>query len=59
VEKLIIFSIVLVSFGTPIWLAVSKQPRRAFRRMQGIILLFIVVWSLMCLRWYPQLVQLQ
>lgn len=54
--KLIIFSIVLVSFGVPVWLSTSKQPRRALRRAQRIILLFIFVWAYLCLHWYPRLV---
>jgi hypothetical protein len=59
VAKLIIFSIVLVSFVVPVWLSTAKQPRRALRRTQRIVLVFIVVWALMCLRWYPELVEVQ
>jgi hypothetical protein len=59
VSKLIIFSIVLVSFAAPLWFSVAPQPRRALRRVQGLVLLFIVVWAVMCLKWYPSLVQLE
>jgi hypothetical protein len=59
VAKLIILSIVLVSFGVPVWLATSPKPRRALRRAQWMVLAFIVVWAIMCLRWYPQLVFIQ
>jgi hypothetical protein len=59
VAKLIILSIVLVSFGVPVWLSSAKEPRRALRRAQRIVLVFIVVWALMCLHWYPQLVPVQ
>jgi hypothetical protein len=57
--KLIILSIVLVSFAVPVWLSTSPQPRRALRRAQRIILVFIVVWAFMCLHWYPELVPLK
>jgi hypothetical protein len=57
--KLIILSIVLVSFVVPIRLAKSSQPRQALRRTQWTILAFIVVWTIMCLKWYPQLVNLE
>jgi hypothetical protein len=57
--KLIILSIVLVSFAVPVWFSTSTQPRRALRRVQQIILVFIVVWAYMCLHWYPQLVPLE
>jgi len=59
VAKLIILSIVLVSFAVPVRLATSRQPRVALRRAQWIVLAFIVIWALMCLRWYPQLVFLK
>ncbi len=54
--KLIILSIVIVSFAVPIWLSTSPKPKRALRQMQWIILGFIVVWAYMCLHWYPELV---
>jgi hypothetical protein len=57
--KLIILSIVLVSFGVPIWLSSSPQPRRALGRAQWVILAYIFVWALMCVRWYPQLVEVK
>jgi hypothetical protein len=59
VAKLIILSIVLVSFAVPMWLAASAQPRRTLRRVQRIILVYIVVWAFLCLYWYPDLVSLQ
>lgn len=57
--KLIILSIVLVSFAVPMRLARARRPRSALRRAQGIVLAFIVVWAVMCLRWYPQLVSIE
>jgi hypothetical protein len=57
--KLIILSIVLVSFAVPVRLARAPRPRRALRRAQGIVLAFVVVWAVMCLRWYPHLVTLE
>ena len=57
--KLIIFSVVLISFVVPFRLATSAKPRQALRRAQGFVLAFIVVWALMCLRWYPALVFLK
>jgi hypothetical protein len=57
--KLIILSIVLVSFVLPVWLSTEKHPRRAVRRVQHLILIFIVVWAYLCLHWYPELVPLK
>jgi hypothetical protein len=59
VAKLIILSIVLVTFGVPVWLSSAKDPRGALRRTRWIVIAFIVVWALMCLHWYPQLVPVQ
>jgi hypothetical protein len=59
VAKLIILSIVLVSFAIPLWLSTSPRPRPALRRSQWIVLAFIVVWAFMCARWYPALVPLK
>ena len=57
--KLIIFSIVLMSFLVPMRLATAAQPRRALRRVQVVLFAFIFVWALMCLYWYPLLVTLE
>jgi hypothetical protein len=57
--KLIILSIVLASFAVPLRLSTAAQPRRALRRAQGIMLVCIVIWAMMCLHWYPALVPLQ
>jgi hypothetical protein len=57
--KLIIFSIVLVSFVIPVRLSTGANARRALRRVQVILLAYIVVWALMCLIWYPQLVSVK
>jgi hypothetical protein len=59
VAKLIILSIVIVSFAVPVWLASSPQPARALRKAQRTMLVFIVIWALMCLKWYPALVELK
>jgi hypothetical protein len=40
-------------------MASSTQPRRALRRTQASIVLFIVVWALMCVYWYPELVHVE
>jgi hypothetical protein len=56
VAKLIILSIVIVSFAVPMWFASSPHPRRALGRVQMIFFICVFVWALMCLRWYPQLV---
>jgi hypothetical protein len=57
--KLIILSIVLVSFAVPVWFSTSVQPRRALRRAQRIIFVFIIVWAYMCIHWYPRLVPIE
>jgi hypothetical protein len=59
VAKLIILSIVLMSFGLPIHLASARQARRSLRRMQTFTLVFIVAWAFMCLYWYPSIVTLK
>jgi hypothetical protein len=58
-SKLIILSIVLVSMAVPAWLSTSAQPRKALRRTQLIVVLFVVVWAYLCLHWYPELVPLK
>jgi hypothetical protein len=58
-EKLIILSIVLVSFAVPVRLSTNAHARTALRRVQWIVFVFIVVWAFMCLWWYPRLVFLQ
>ena len=57
--KVIILSIVLMSFGVPVWLSTAPQPRRALRRVQTILLVYIVIWAFMCLYWYPSIVPLK
>jgi hypothetical protein len=57
--KLIILSILLVSIGVPAWLSGSPQPRKALRKAQVIVTLFVVVWGYLCLHWYPELVPLK
>jgi hypothetical protein len=59
VAKLIILSVILVSFAVPIRLAKSPRPAQALRRTRLTILGFIVIWTFMCLKWYPTLVFLQ
>jgi hypothetical protein len=58
-EKLIILSVVLVSMAVPSWLAASAKPRKGLRRVQGIVVLFVVLWGYMCTHWYPNLVQIK
>jgi hypothetical protein len=57
--KLIILSVVLISFALPIYVSKSARPRAALRRTQFVVLGFIVIWALMCTRWYPELVPLK
>jgi hypothetical protein len=59
VAKLIILSIVFVSFSLPIWLATAPRPSRALRKAQTLVFLFVLVWAYLCLHWYPALVTLQ
>jgi hypothetical protein len=59
VSKLILLSIIIVSYMVPVWLAKSAQPRRALRRVQWIVFAFIIVWAFLCTRWYPELVELK
>lgn len=57
--KLIILSIVLVSFALPVWLATTRRPRQTLRRLQWGMFAFVAVWAYMCLRWYPDIVPLK
>jgi hypothetical protein len=59
VEKLIILSVVLVSFALPVWQSTGPKSRAALRRVQWLILGFILIWAYMCTRCYPQLVELK
>ncbi len=57
--KLIILSIVIMSFAIPVRLSTAPQPRKALRRAQQFVVVFILLWAFMCLRWYPSLVELK
>ena len=57
--KLIIMSIVFVTMGVPIWLSTAKRPRGALRRAQTLSIIYALIWAYMCLRLYPQLVQIE
>lgn len=57
--KLIILSIVLVTFAVPIRFAVAPSPRAALRKVQVVLFVYIVVWAYLCLHWYPALVYLE
>jgi hypothetical protein len=59
VAKLIILSIVLVSFALPTWMSTTPRPRRALRKLQWTMFVFVFVWAYMCLNWYPALVELK
>jgi hypothetical protein len=59
VAKLIIFSIVVVSFALPLYFAQRPAPRRALVSMQRWVFFLIVLWAYMCMHWYPILVPLQ
>ncbi|MGH7271900.1 MAG: hypothetical protein ACREJ3_15835 [Polyangiaceae bacterium] len=56
--KLIILSIVIISFVLPIAVSTTPRPRRVLRRVQVLILISIVIWAYLCLTWYTRLVQL-
>jgi len=43
----------------PIALSNRATPRRALRRTQWIIFAYIVIWALMSIFWYPELVPLE
>lgn len=58
-SKLILLSIVLVSVAVPIRLCSRASPRRALRNAQWITVAFVLVWALMCIVWYPQLVPIE
>lgn len=55
-SKLILLSLVIVSVVVPMSFATRKTPRSALRTSQIITALFIIVWTFMCLYWYPRLV---
>jgi hypothetical protein len=57
--KLIILSILLISVSVPAWLSTSPQPRKALRKAQVLVVLFVIVWGYLCLHWYPVLVPLK
>lgn len=57
--KLIILSVVLMSFIVPIYLATSTRPKAALRRAQIVMVGFILLWAILCVRWYPELVPLK
>jgi hypothetical protein len=59
VAKLIILSIIIMTFVVPAFLAASPRPKQALKRTQAIMLVYIVIWAYMCVRWYPQLVPLK
>jgi hypothetical protein len=57
--KLIILSVLLASMAVPAWLSTSPNPRKALRKTQGLVVLFVIVWGFMCLHWYPELVPMK
>jgi hypothetical protein len=59
VAKLIILSILLVTVLVPAWMSSSSQPRKALRRVQGLVVVLVILWGYMCLHWYPALVELK
>jgi hypothetical protein len=59
VAKLIILSIIIISFAVPIRLAGAAHPRSALRKTQIIFLVYVAIWGYMCVRWYPALVELK
>ena len=58
-SKLIILSIVIVSMGVPAYLSTARSPRRGLKRAQTMVIIYVFIWGLMCLKWYPQLVPLK
>lgn len=57
--KLIILSIIVMSLAIPIRLSTAPNPKRALRKVLWMMVAYIVLWSYMCLHWYPALVTLQ
>jgi hypothetical protein len=57
--KLIILSIVIMSFVIPISQSTAPKSRSTLRRVQTIILAYILIWAFMCLHWYPDIVELK
>ena len=58
-SKLIILSIVIMSFALPIYLSTSAQPAKMLKRVQVLMCLYVLLWSYLCLHWYPILVPLK
>jgi hypothetical protein len=56
--KLIVLSIIIVSFVLPIAMATRPRPRIMLRRVQWITLAWVVVWAYLCVTWYTRLVPL-
>jgi hypothetical protein len=57
--KLIILSVVLMSFIVPIYLSTQPSAKKALRKAQTWLVVYIVIWAFMCLYWYPELVPLK
>jgi hypothetical protein len=58
-EKLILLSIVIVAIALPGWLSTAPKPQKALRKMQGLLVVFVVIWGYLCTHWYPALVPLK
>jgi hypothetical protein len=57
--KLIVISILLVTFVAATWFSNAKSPKSALRKAQWIVVVYVFVWGYMCLNWYPQLVPVE
>jgi hypothetical protein len=57
--KLIILSVLLMSVALPTRFSTAPNPRKALRKTQLLVGLFVVVWGFLCLNWYPVLVPMK
>jgi len=57
--KLIILSIVILSVWVPMTMSVRPKPQATLRRVVLIMIFGIFVWAQLCLKVYPQYVQVE
>jgi hypothetical protein len=57
--KLILLSLIIFSVVLPMMMAARPKPQATLRQVVLIMVFVIVVWSQLCLRVYPQYVQIQ
>ncbi len=57
--KLIVISVLLVTFVVATSLSKAKSPKSALKKAQWLVIAYVFVWAYMCLNWYPQLVPVE